>query len=371
MSLDRLCLRSASFDRKIVEAWVLVVSCLASAACSKHLPLAAPAAKLSPPTRLCAIGDDASTCRSGRQLDELLAGPLTLLGMADPPSGSQGAKLLTVRGVSAGNPVVFRVKWRPQSSDDLINESRKELAACAVQKLFLDDAELAAPPTAARCLGLREYRTFAPNTDPTFADTDCVFGFMSYWLEDVVTLHTARERGVLAAGDGIMDADRFAHDVVYRTSLANANLLTYAINHGDAHDEQFLLQSTTRGYRTFVVDNSISLRSIKNPMLLFREDWSNIHVPWLPKKSVERLAKLTDGDFAGLGSVTELERRGRDLVTVRASDRQAKSDGSGMSWSGNRLRVGLTKSEIDLVQARIHELLARPDLAQLTQPLAH
>jgi hypothetical protein len=264
--------------------------------------------------------------------------------------------------------VVFRAKWRPQSSDDLLNESRKELAACAVQKLFLEDAEFVAPPTAARCIGLREYRVFAPTAEASFADTDCVFGFMSYWIEDALTLRAARERGVLAAGDGIMDAGRFASDVVYRTSLANANLLTYAINHGDAHDEQFLLQRTSRGFRAFVVDNSISFQSIKNPMLLFREDWSQIHVPWLPKGSIERLAKLTDDDYAALGDVAELERQGRDLVPVRASERHAKSDGSAMSWSGNRLRVGLTKLEIELVQSRIRELLARPDLAQLTRP---
>jgi len=368
MTLGCARLRRASFDRKFVSALVMVVASVASSACSKHLPLAAPAAKLSLPTRLCATGEGASTCRSAHQVEELLAGRLTLLGMADPPSGSQGAKLLTLQGISAGRPVVFRVKWRPQSSDDLLNESRKELAACAVQKLFLDDAEVVSPPTAARCLGLREYRAFAPTTEPTFAETDCVFGFMSYWLEDVLTLRAARERGVLAAGDGIMDAGRFARDVVYRTSLANANLLTYAINHGDAHDEQFLLQSTTRGFRAFVVDNSISFQSIKNPMLLFREDWSQIRVPWLPKNSIERLEKLTDDDFAGLGNVTELERQGRDLVPVRASERHAKSDGSTMSWSGNRLRVGLTKLEIDLVKSRIRELLARPDLAQLTRP---
>lgn len=359
--------RRASSDARFVGALVMVVSSMASA-CSKHVPLAAPAAQLSVPTRLCATGDGPSTCRSAHQLEELLAGPLTVLGMADPPSGSQGAKLLTVRGISAGRPVVFRVKWRPQSSDDLLNESRKELAAYAVQKLFLGDAELVAPPTAARCLGLREYRAFAPNTAPTFREADCVFGFMSYWLEDVLTLRAARERGVLAAGDGIMDAGRFARDTVYRTSLANANLLTYTINHGDAHDEQFLLQNTAHGWRAFVVDNSISFQSIKNPMLLFREDWSQIRVPWLPKASIERLAKLTDDDYAGLGNVAEFERRGRELVAVRASERRAKSDGSTMSWTDDRLRVGLTKLEIELVKSRIVDLLARPDLAQLTRP---
>jgi len=368
MILDLACLRSASFDLKTVGALVMVVSSLAGTACSKHLPLAAPAAKLSPPTRLCATGDGGATCRSAHQVEQLLAGQLTLLGVADPPSGSQGAKLLTLRGVSAGTPVVFRVKWRPQSSDDLINESRKELAAYAVQKLFLDDAELVAPPTAARCLGLREYRAFAPSTEPTFAQIDCVFGFMSYWLEDVLTVRAAREHDVLAAGAGIMDAGRFDRDAVYRTSLANANLLTYAINHGDAHDEQFLLQKTNHGWRAFVVDNSISFQSIKNPMLLFREDWSKIQVPWLPKASIERLAKLTDDDYAALGNVAELERQERALVPVRNSERHAKSDGSGMSWSGNRLRLGLTKLEIELVKSRITELVARPDLAQLTRP---
>jgi hypothetical protein len=39
----------------------------------------------------------------------------------------------------------------------------------------------------------------------------------------------------------------------------------------------------------FVVDNSISFQSIKNPMLLFRQDWSQIRVPALPKKAIERL----------------------------------------------------------------------------------
>jgi hypothetical protein len=260
---------------------------------------------------------------------------------------------------------VFRAKWRPQSSDDLINESRKELAACAVQKLFLDEAEWVVPPTVARCFTLREYDALIPTEKATFPGTDCVFGFASYWLEDIVTLAAARERGLLA-GEGVLDLDRFGRDPVYRSSLAKANLLTYAINHGDAHDEQFLLQPTSRGFRAFVVDNSVSFQSIKNPMLLFRDDWSQIRVPWLPKNKLERLSKLSDDDYAGLGNVAELERRGTRLVPAHAERPLAKSDGSAMSWNGERLRVGLTALEIELVKSRIHQLLARPDLAQLT-----
>jgi hypothetical protein len=293
---------------------------------------------------------------------------LAILGIADPPSGSQGAKLLTLRGVSEGKEIVFRAKWRPQSSDDLINEARKELAASAVQKLFLGDTEIVAPPTAARCFPLREYRAFVPNEKATFAGLDCALGFASYWLEDVVTVAAARERGLLVAGEGIFDADRFARDSIYRDSLAKANLLTFAINHGDAHDGQFLLQATSRGWRAFVVDSSISFQSIKNPMLLFRQDWSQIQVPWLPKSSIDRLAKLSDDDYAALASVTELERHGTELVPVRVATPRPKSDGTAMSWNDDRLRVGLTLHEIELVKSRVHELLTRADLAQLSAP---
>jgi hypothetical protein len=366
MILHRGRLHGTPFERRVSAALVTVVSLVATAACSKHVPLAAPAAPLTPPTRLCAVGEGPPTCRRAQQIEQLLVGDLTILGVADPPSGSQGAKLLTLRGRSGGGEVVFRAKWRPQSSDDLINESRKELAAYAVQKLFLDEGELVAPPTAAHCFPLSEYNAFIPTEKATFNGTDCVFGFASDWLEEVVTVRAARERGLLRVGDGILDRDRFNRDPVYRGSLANANLLTYAINHGDAHDEQFLLQSTSRGFRTFVVDNSISFQSIKNPMLLFREDWSQIQVPWLPKNTIERLGKLSDADYAGLGTVTEFARRGGQLVPVPAATPTAKCDGSAMSWNGDRLRVGLTALEIDLVKSRIHELLGRADLAQLT-----
>jgi hypothetical protein len=366
MNLGDMCRRTTSLERKIVAA-LATAACLASMACSKHVPLARPAAPLSRPTRLCAAGEQPPSCRSAQQIQDVLAGDLTLLGVADPPSGSQGAKLLTLRAISGGKELVFRAKWRPQSSDGLINESRKELAACAVQKLFLDAAEWVAPPTVARCFGLREYRAFVPNEPATFAGVDCVFGFASYWLEDIVTLGVARERGLLAAGNGVLDVKLFERDPVYRSSLANANLLTYAINHGDAHDEQFLLQSTSRGFRAFVVDNSISFQSIKNPMLLFREDWSQIQVPWLPKATIERLAKLNAADYAGLGNVAEFERRGSQLVSLPAAMPRTKSDGSAMSWTAARLRIGLTALELELVQTRIRELLARPDLADLTR----
>jgi hypothetical protein len=329
--------------------------------CGHHSPLAKPAEPLTPPTRLCGAHEGPPACRSAAQLEQLLASA-ELVGMADTPSGMQGAKLLTLKA----HGVVLRAKWRPQSSGDLINEPRKELAAYAVQKLFLSDAELVAPPTVARCFPLESYRRFAANESATFPKTDCVFGFLSYWLEGVKTVGAARKADLLDDGTGIWDAELFEEDATYRGSVASANLLTYLINHGDAHEEQFVLEEAPKGLRTYVVDNSIAFRSIKNPMLLLRQDWSQLQVPKLPRATVERLRRLTDADYEHLATVSELERKDGQLTPVRATD--AKSDGTALSWDGDRLRIGLTPGEIALVRGRAGELLKRPDLETLLQP---
>jgi hypothetical protein len=305
-------------------------------------------------------------CRRASQVEALLSEPIEIVGMADTPSGMQGAKILTLRSVHAGRTTVLRAKWRPQSSGDLLNEPRKELAAYAVQRLFLDETELVVPPTVVHCFPLAEYRRFAPAEPSSFKKLDCVLGFAAYWLEGVETVSAAREDGLLHQGKGILDAELFERDPIYRRSVSNGNLLTYLINHGDAHEEQFVLAKLTHGLRAFVVDNSIAFRSIKNPMLLFRQDWSNIQVPVLSSKAVKRLQALTDADFEGLGTVTELERRGDQLVHVAPSPQPAPYDGSMLAWNGDRLRIGLTSGEIELVRSRVQALLTRPDLSKLT-----
>jgi hypothetical protein len=139
------------------------------------------------------------------------------------------------------------------------------------------------------------------------------------------------------------------------------------IRHGDPHNAQFLLEQTPQGLRSYVVDNSIGFRSVKNPIYFLREDWSEIRVPRLPQRTVERLRALTDEDFAGLGTVTELKWQGRELVRL-ARPAAAERNEKAMSWNGSRLRIGLTSGEIELVQSRVRDLLARPDLASLVEP---
>jgi hypothetical protein len=260
---------------------------------------------------------------------------------------------------------VLRAKWRPQSTEDVINEPRKELAAYAVQHLFLDETELVVPPTTAHCFAGPQYRHFDPKARPSLPGADCVLGFLSYWLEDAKSVKSARKTGLWGRGRGVWDARRYKRDRANRDSVSNGNLLTYLIHHGDAHDEQFVLQASPRGLRAFVVDNSIAFRSIKNPMLLLREDWSSIQVPALSAKAIARLKALTPADFARLGNISELALRDGTLVPISPSE-PLVSDGTTMTWNGSHLRIGLTSGEIQLVAARTRDLLSRKDLDALT-----
>jgi hypothetical protein len=312
---------------------------------------------------LCGDGEAPPACRSATEVERLLA-DAELVGVADTPSGMQGAKLLTLKARAEGRAIVLRAKWRPQSSGDLLNEPRKELAAYAVQKLFLKDGELVAPPTVARCFPLDEYRQFVPDASTSYPGVRCVAGFLSYWLEGVKTVTAARKAGLLGDGTGIWDAELFEHDRLYRSSVSHANLLTYLIHHGDAHEEQFVLERAPRGLRAYVVDNSIAFLSIKNPMLLVRQDWSSIQVPWLDRRAVERLRNLRDDDYTRLATIAVLQRRDEQLLAVRAPP-PAADEGAAMSWNGERLRIGLTAAEIALVRTRVGDLLRRPDLPAL------
>lgn len=303
--------------------------------------------------------------------------------MADTPGGLQGAKLLTVRGTLGDHSVTFRVRWRAQSSGGLINEPRKELAADAVQRLFLDDSELVVPPTAAYCFPLSDYRRFAPDQKASFTGVDCVLGFVTYWLEGAKTVSSARKTGWLGAGNGagLWDPKLFADDPIYAASVANCNVLMNVIHHGDAHNEQLLLERTPRGLRSYVVDNSIAFLSIKNPMLLLREDWSELQVPMLPQSTVARLKALAPSDWQRLVTVQELELRDGRLVPVALGSgpeaARQPNDTEEFSWhgraksesavSGRRLRIGLTRGEIDLVASRVRALVGRPDLGKLTR----
>jgi hypothetical protein len=192
---------------------------------------------------------------------------------------------------------------------------------------------------------------------PTFPEqgVSCVYGILAYWLENVDKPSDAQEDGLWAKND-ILDEHVFEKNGTYRKSVADLNLLTYLIRHGDAHDEQFLITKDRPSPRVYSVDNSIAFQSIKNPMLIFREDWSHIQVPAVSKRSVERLHAISKERWGSLEVIEQYEKRGRELVAVTPTGIIGPRD-AGLRWVGLGLQIGLTSGEVAGVRDRRNDLL--------------
>lgn len=319
--------------------------------------LADPAAPLTPPTKLCGEPAPNEPCRTVSEVEGWLRDPnLAILGVSSTPGGMQGAKVFTLAVPRGTTRVVFRAKWRSYASGGLINDPRKELGAYAVQKLFLEPHQAVVPPTTGRCFDLPKYKKQVERSaTATFEGTSCVFGVLSYWLENVKDVEAAEEAGILDS-QSLYDEDLFEHNPTYRRSVADVNLLSYLVRHGDAHGKQFLLTTDTR-HRAYTVDNSIAFESIKNVMLLFREDWSQIQVPALARESIYRLASLKRADLDALTVVEQYENRGGQLVPVAVTP-EVGAD-AGVRWVGQQLKVGLTATELGGVWTRTREIVQR------------
>jgi hypothetical protein len=328
-------------------------------ACGTTPPLAPPAAPLTPPTMLCTEARPSQPCNRAEEIEAMLQDPrLTIVGSAPTPGGRQDAKLLTLALPRDGGKTVLRAKWRPLSSESLTNDPRKELGAYAVEKLFLEPHEYIVPPTTGHCFARDDYRAVVDKSAaPSFGEQGalCIFGILSYWLENVAKPESAREDGTWSA-DHILDEGLFNKNGVYRQSIADLNLLTYLIRHGDAHDQQFLITKDRQRPRVYSVDNSIAFQSIKNPMLFFRQDWSTIQVPAVSKRSVARLQSLSEDEWARLAVIEQYVKRGTALVQAPPGDVIGPPD-SGLRWVGLGLQIGLTEGEIAGVRSRLAGLV--------------
>jgi hypothetical protein len=252
-----------------------LLGCLAALSVGCGQSLAPPAAPLTPPTAWCA-GTQREGCRSTAEIEGWLGSPeLAIVGAASTSTGIQGAKVLTLSVPGAAGPVVFRAKWRAYSTLSPINDPRRELAAYHVQRLFVDPSEYVVPPTHGHCLDLAEYRRHVdPTAQPTFHGFDCVFGMLSYWLENART------------PADVYDPELYRESAVYRRSVSNLNLLTFLINHGDSHARQFLMVDRRDGPRVYAVDNSLSFGTFVNTDIGAALDLSRLQVPALPRAGV-------------------------------------------------------------------------------------
>ena len=290
---------------------------------------------------------------------------LEILSVASTESGVQRARVLTLRS-GGSKPVTFRAKWRAHTTTTARNSPRYELAAYEVQKLFLTPREYVVPPAAAHCFPIELYRARVDrNAKPTFLGSECVYGILSYWLEDVESIPDAQKAGWFhGQHDHVFDPVLYARDRVYRDSLARVNLLAYVIGHGDSHSRNFVIarSRSKNTHYVYSIDNSLSFSMAKNPNLAKRHDWSVIRVPALPRSAIDRL-RAADERLASLAAVAVLRRDDRQLVT--SSERSSLATTDGIDWTGDRLVVGLTPPEIDRMHVRITALLSRIDKGQI------
>ncbi len=322
--------------------------------------------RLTAPTELCRMRTSGSSCRDVADVEALLArGHLEIIDSSAPPAGVQGARVLTLR-TAGGDPVVFRAKWRADSTTTSRNSPRLELGAYAVQKLFLAPGEYVVPPTAPHCFPIAEYRARVDaKARASFRGVPCVYGILSYWLEDVQSLGGATRAGWFHGADQhAFDPALFEQNDAYRDSIASVNLLTYVSADADSHATNFVITRDASAPAVYSVDNSLSLGMAKNPRLEPRHDWSRIRVPSLPRAAIDRLR--TAGDrLPSLGAIAVLEVDDGQLVEMSPAPTSAAPSATGTTWAGGRLTVGLTPSEIDGVRRRIAVLLQRLDSGQL------
>jgi hypothetical protein len=264
--------------------------------------------------------------------------------------GTSGVLKVKLFFPAHGDSLDFKWKTATRGSlDGLNNKPRKELAAYAIQRWFLDEPEYVVPTSALRCLSIEALKAQDVGASPTLPGSPCVLGLLSVWLEDV----DDPER--------LLDPRRFASDPVYAANLGRLNLFTYLVEHKDGREGNFLA-SESRPRRFFAVDNGISFDAVIQNW--FVPNWDVIRVPALPHLEIERLRKVDRKEIDRLGVVAELHAR-PDGTWMPAAPGPNLDPEQGVRITQDSVQLGLTRSELDRVEARLHDLLARVDRGEL------
>lgn len=242
----------------------------------------------------------------------------------------------------------FKAKWKevPFFLDSWNNSPRRELAAYAIQKLFLDPQDYIVPTTTLRCLALDKYREHFPGAKPTFKGSQCVLGAFALWLDNV----TIEEE--------LLDPERFAQDPNYAYHLSNFNILTFLIDHKDGRSNNFLVSTNDADRRVFAIDNGISFDAwIWN---WFVPNWNSIRVPALNRRAIDRLRQVTREDIDRLAVNAELHVDA-DGIYRPVEHGAALEPDKGVSTAPGVVQFGLATDEVDDVREKIEELLEMVD----------
>jgi hypothetical protein len=247
--------------------------------------------------------------------------------------------------------VVLLAKWANAlpGASTFNNEPRFELAAYEIQKLFLVPDEYVVPPTVMRSLPLPYVMTQTPSVQRTFTEAASVLVVLQYWLMDV-------------SPDNYWDQRRAQQDTVYARHIGNFNVLTYLIRHQDSNVGNYLISRSEENPRVFAVDNGIAFGGEPGNRGF---GWRSMRVQRLPRATVERLRSISRADLdRALAILAEFEISNGQLMAVTAGENIGPS--RGVRRSGNRVQLGLTRSEIGAVESRLRSLVDQLDRGRIT-----
>ena len=242
--------------------------------------------------------------------------------------------------------VDLQLKWKllPSGGDGWNNVARKEVAAFAIQRWFLDDEDWIVPPTAIRCVPEEEHRELF-DASPIVENTRCVLGMAAAWLRDV------------KSPEVILDEERFAAERSYAHHRADMNLLAYLLHHRDGRTANFLVPKSDDG-RLYLIDNGISFGGLV--WNYFRPNWNVIRVPALRRDAIDRLRRVTAADVNALLVLVQLEADAEGVL--QPAPRQGVwNDAEGARLRPGEAQFGLTAEEAAGVAERMQRLLGRID----------
>jgi hypothetical protein len=249
--------------------------------------------------------------------------------------------------------IQFKVKWKAMPAlrlDGFNNSPRKEIAAFAIQRLFLDPEDYVAPSATMRCYPIGPYRETHPMASATLDEIDCALGVASVWVFDVTI------------PDEVYDEQRFLSDRKYAMFMSNLNVFTYILDHRDGRDGNFLLAKDTSRPQTFSIDNGIAF----GPLFYnyFVKNWNKLRVAAVRASTIERLRTVERKDLDFLAVVDQLQvDDDRMLEPVPSGPAMDPNDGA--TYRDGVVQFGLTTREIDGVYKRIGKLIKGVDSGRI------
>ena len=81
---------------------------------------------------------------------------------------------------------------------------------------------------------------------------------------------------------------------------------------------------------------------MKNPLSFLREDWAGIRVPAVPKRSIDRLRRLGEADWARLSVIEQYQTFGQKLFPGPPEPLMGPP-GEGARWIGLGLQLALQR----------------------------